>query len=99
MRMVESGDGARLRQVRFDVVDVRQQFRIGNLDRHLPLQAVVGGQIEAAEATAAQQSPDPVAPDLARHGPRSRFSRCLGRVPAGRCLVTAKGSVALMEPC
>ena len=72
--MVEIGDGAGFGQVGFGVGGLSDELGVRNLDGDEPLQLVVMGEVDEAEAALAQHSLDPVATDL-RGGGRSRNAR------------------------
>ena len=66
--MVEVGDGAGFGQVGFGVFGASHQLAVRHLDGHGPLQLVVVGQVDEAEAALAQDSLDPVATDVLGRG-------------------------------
>ena len=68
VRMVEVGDGAGFGQIGFGVFGPGDQLAVRHLDGDEPLQLVVVGQVDEAEAALAQDPLDPVATDLAGRG-------------------------------
>ena len=61
--MVEAGDGAGFGQVGFGVFGPGDEPAVRHLDGDEPLQLLVVGQVDEAEAAFAQDSLDPVATD------------------------------------
>ena len=68
MRVIEVGDGAGFGQVGFGIFGSIHQLAMRHLDGHEPLQLVVVGQVDEAEAALAQHLLDPVATDVLRLG-------------------------------
>ena len=89
LRVIEVGDGAGFGQIGFGVFGPSHQLAMRHLDRHEPLQLVVMGEIDEAEAALAQDLLDPVATDalgrreVARAGGPSSV-RTRPRFEAGR---------------
>src|SRR5262249_20627716 len=65
--VVETGDGAGFGQVRFGVGGLGDELGVRNLDGDGPLQLVVVGQIDEAEAALAQDLLDAVSTNVLRH--------------------------------
>ena len=63
VRVVEVGDGAGFGQIGFGVFGPSHQLAVRHLDGDEPLQLVVVGQVDEAEAAFAQDLLDPVATD------------------------------------
>ena len=66
VRVVEAGDGAGFGQVGFGVFGAVHQLAVRHLDGDEPLQLVVVGQVDEAEAALAQDPLDAVATDPVR---------------------------------
>jgi len=64
--MIEIGDGTSFSQVGFGVRGLSDELSVRDLDGHEPLQLVVVGEVDEAEAAPAQHLLDPVATDLVR---------------------------------
>ena len=64
--MIEVGDGAGFGQIGFGVFGPSDQLGVRHLDGDEPLQLVVVGQVDEAEAALAQDSFHPVATDAFR---------------------------------
>jgi hypothetical protein len=76
--MVEAGGRAGLGDVGFNIFGLGNQPTVGHLDRHAPLQLLVVGQVDDAEAALSQDSLDPVATDaLGMFGRGLRWGRGL----------------------
>ena len=66
VRVIEVGDGAGFGQVGFGGFGAIHELAMRHLDRHEPLQLVVVGEVDEAEAALAQHSLDAVAADVYR---------------------------------
>ena len=78
LRVIEVGDGAGFGQVGFGVFGAIHQLAMRHLDGDEPLQLVVVGEVDEAEAALAQDLLDPVATDVRGGGSQQRRA---GRVP------------------
>src|SRR5262249_35739819 len=76
VRMVEAGDGAGFGQVGFGVTRPSDKPGVRHLDGHEPLQLLVVGQVDDAEATLAQDFLHPVATNLLRSFGGNLFHGC-----------------------
>ena len=84
VRVVEVGDGAGFGQVGFGVFGAGDQLAMRHLDGDRPLQLVVVGQVDQAEAALAQEPFDPIATDVGGHGGPSPGVEGLPGVFGGR---------------
>ncbi len=66
VRVVEVGDGAGFGQIGFGVFGASHQLGVRHLDGDEPLQLVVVGEVDEAEAALAQDFLDAVATDVLR---------------------------------
>ena len=63
VRVIEPGEHPRLGQIRFGILGSGDAFRIGNFDRHTPIEFSVMGEIDPAEGPLAQQAKQTIAAD------------------------------------